>query len=236
MFRCHAGCSKNDLFAAFEKLGFGYRRLCKAREGLDLQVVAEYIYREANGQPSYKVVRYKPKEFRQYRWAENGWIAGLGGHRRILYNLPRVLAEPERILFFVEGEKDAETLGRLGFLATTMGGASMRLGDIDAAMLAKRTVCFIPDNDEPGEKYVSENGKILERVGCDVRVTNGPYGDPGSDVSDMVAGATKEEGIAIIKSAYRNSLSLNRWRAFKWVDRMEREDPEFLSQVGNYLQ
>ena len=71
-----------------------------------------------------------------------------------LYGLERLalhaLAVP---VFLVEGEKDADVLARLGFLAVSPpNGSSAWSGDY-ASPLAGRPVIVVPDNDAPGEAH-----------------------------------------------------------------------------------
>jgi putative DNA primase/helicase len=83
--------------------------------------------------PLFQTLRFFPKDFRQRRPDGKGeWIWNLQGVRRVLYRLPELLAaknaDPKRMIFVVEGEKDADALQRGGATATCnpMGAGKWR--------------------------------------------------------------------------------------------------------------
>lgn len=116
------------------------------------QIVAEYVYLDADGNPITKVTRSASKKFFQFRWEGGSWVAGTTGIPQIPYRLPELLARPDDPVFLVEGEKDADRLHALGLLGTTeRGGAPAWSGQI-APWLKDRDVFVIADNDEPGRK------------------------------------------------------------------------------------
>ena len=60
--------------------------------------VACYPYEDENGTVLSQVVRFDPKDFRQFRIDANGqriWKGGMGDTRRVIYRLPEVLAADE---------------------------------------------------------------------------------------------------------------------------------------------
>src|SRR5262249_8439441 len=81
-------------------------------------IVATYDYADETGKLLFQTVRYYHKNFAQRRPDGNGgWIWNLEGVRRVLYRLPEVTAA--QTVCIAEGEKDAENLRTLGFVATT---------------------------------------------------------------------------------------------------------------------
>ena len=85
------------------------------------KIVATYNYVDEDARLLFQVVRYEPRQFRQRRPGPNGeWIWKLGDTRRVPYRLPELLEAiaAEHIIFFTEGEKDAERLVGLGLPAT----------------------------------------------------------------------------------------------------------------------
>ena len=61
--------------------------------GAGNQVAAEYRYTDEHGQLLFVKERRVPKDFRLKRPdGRGGWARGLGDTRRVLYNLPAVLA------------------------------------------------------------------------------------------------------------------------------------------------
>ena len=156
-------------------------------------VTAEYIYRDADGNPYLRVQRTAEKKFWQHHWTGSGWRKGAPRGPRIPYRLPELLAaDPAKPVFIVEGEKDAERLASLGFVATTSSGGSN--GKWTAELnghFAGRIVRLLPDNDEPGAKYVEKIAEHLHGVAASLRVVELPgLGERttsgGKDVSDWL--------------------------------------------------
>ncbi|MBM3792235.1 MAG: hypothetical protein FJW35_18055, partial [Acidobacteria bacterium] len=83
----------------------------------------------------------------------------------------------------VEGEKDAESLRSLGFVATTSGSASSWKPDF-AKHFKGRLVAVCGDNDEAGKRYASSVVKSLLGVAGEVRVVELPLGN--KDITDWI--------------------------------------------------
>src|SRR5437588_1933154 len=85
-----------------------------------------YIYRDENGEQLFRVVRGKGKRFFQERFEDGGWKRGVQGVQRVLYNMPAVMdaATHRKVVFVVEGEKDADALISQGVIATTNPGGA----------------------------------------------------------------------------------------------------------------
>ena len=118
-----------------------------------------YIYRDEKGNPLYRQNRYYidgQKCFYGERFVEGQWIKGLEDVRRVLYKLPEIIdgiKKAEKI-YFVEGEKDVETLIKKGKLATTIaGGANQKWQDSFTYTLKSADVIIIPDNDKAGQEF-----------------------------------------------------------------------------------
>lgn len=119
---------------------------------------------------------------------------------RVLYRLPELIAaNPDAPVFFVEGEKDVETLRDLGFIATCNPGGSSSIECDLLTPLTGRRVCVIPDNDSPGFGLAQTVIGALLFVGVrEVRAVTpncngydvGDYGN-GADVSDWIAAQTE---------------------------------------------
>lgn len=163
-----------------------------------------YDYTDADGKPVYYVDRYrwpnpfieppdgKAKEFVQ-RTPEHEGLDPDTPH--LLYHLPEVAAAQE--VFIVEGEKDVETLRKLGFVATTNSGGASKSGSSKwpvelNAWFKNKDVTIIADNDEPGKAHAQNLAAMLAPVAKSVRsfaVSSLPKGD----VTDWVE---KEGGTA----------------------------------------
>jgi 5S rRNA maturation endonuclease (ribonuclease M5) len=126
-------------------------------------IVATYDYVDETGKLLFQVVRYepkdKPKEFRQRRPDGNGgWFWKLGKTRRVLYQLPELIkaVADDRPICVVEGEKDVESLRRLGIAATTNPGGSGKWRQTYNVSFHDASVILIPDNDEAGRSHVKK--------------------------------------------------------------------------------
>jgi putative DNA primase/helicase len=182
LLTCHAGCTWQAVLAALGMHSgdaFGEPR-----------IVAEYVYADAGGQPLYVVERWEPKDFRQ-RMA-NGAKRGPREDERVLYNLPGLAGNHawQQAVYYVEGEKDAETLRAAGHVATTsLGGANKPWLEQYSDALRGRSVVIIADNDVPGKRWARKVAGELLTVAKEVRVTVPPAGI--KDVTDLLdAGLT----------------------------------------------
>lgn len=153
-----------------------------------------YQYLDEQGNVLYEVLRVAlpdgGKSFRQRQpdsTGPRGWCWNMEGVRRILYRLPEVLqAKAEgRVIWLVEGEKDAETLRSLGEVATTAPMGAGKWQDEYTAMLAGAQVRIIADKDTPGRNHARRVKEQLELAGCAVTLHEAA-GD-NKDVSDHVA-------------------------------------------------
>ena len=70
----------------------------------------------------------------------------------------------------VEGEKDADTLTALGYVATTMPGGAGHWLDIHTEALAGAIVDIVADNDVPGKEHAAKLLKVLTDAGCDAQI------------------------------------------------------------------
>ena len=87
----------------------------------------DYIYTDRDNNPLYKQRRIEKEDgkvFYGYRFENGKWVKGLKGVERVLYCLPEAIRAVEKALpiYFVEGEKDVETLKEKGLVATTIAG------------------------------------------------------------------------------------------------------------------
>ena len=112
---------------------------------------ARYIYHKSNGSEAFYVVRTDPKDFRPLK--PNGEM-GLDGVERVPYKLPEVLQgiKDSKLIFLLEGEKDADRATEMGFVATTFLGGAGKWKAEYLEHFKGADVVLIPDNDHPGIK------------------------------------------------------------------------------------
>jgi hypothetical protein len=184
---CYSGCSQQTVVDALRARGVWPER--EAQYVTDKEMVAEYDYRDAEGQLIYQAVRYFPKEFRQRRPAgqPGRWTWNLDGVSRVLYRLPELLsADPNRVRWILEGEKDVDRAWVLGLVATcNVGGAGKWRSDYDDVFRGKRVVIVV-DNDDAGRNHARDVARSLTGVASELWLLELPGLDDHGDLSDWL--------------------------------------------------
>lgn len=85
-----------------------------------------------------------------------------------LYNLHLIAKNPDKPVFIVEGEKCADSLVKLGLIATTSGGATSSK-DANWQILTGRKTVIWPDNDKAGLQYASDTRAELISVNATIK-------------------------------------------------------------------
>lgn len=182
----------------------------------------EYSYTDENGIELFQVVRFHylngpGKSFRQrmYRPGDpgakrDGWVYKVPESLRdcTLYRMPKVLAavrsgEP---VYVVEGEKDVETLERLGYTATCNPGGAGKWRDGYSRILEGADLIILPDNDPrndkggyPGQDHALQVAMMTRGWVKRSRIVNlkeaCPDLPPKGDISDLVAIMGDVDGI-----------------------------------------
>jgi 5S rRNA maturation endonuclease (ribonuclease M5) len=193
LVHCHAGCSTEDVLKA---AGIEVRELF-ADSTTKSRTAGEYDYVDEKGHLLFQVVRYEPKGFRQRRSNGNGgWTWNLDGVRRVLYQLPEVLAANDVLI--CEGEKDCLTAKKMGFVATTNAGGAGKWREEYSESLRGKNVTIIPDTDEPGRKHAEQVAQSLHGKAGSVKV----FELPQKDLSEWAGkGGTRDSLLALIRNA-----------------------------------
>jgi predicted P-loop ATPase len=161
---------------------------------LDTQAEATYDYVTPDGTLLFQVVRKPGKKFTQRKPdGAGGWVYSVKGIVRPIYRLPEILTSTGPI-YWVEGERDADTLWRRGKPATTSSGGAENFRATKASAikhLVGREVTILADADDPGRRYASAVASAL----VDVAVVSGPLEcTKGKDISDhLLNGGTLDE-------------------------------------------
>lgn len=189
-FKCHAGCTFADIIGA---LRVEAKECCMnpVNGGRAMsREVAAYDYRDEQGKLLFQAVRFEPKHFAQRQPSGSGWAWGMNGCRRVLYRLPELLANGNRAVLVVEGEKDVDRLMREGFVATCNPmGAGKWLSEYSQS-LKGRNVVILPDNDKPGEEHAAAVKRSLDGVAKKAIIVS----IPGTkDISDWFDAGGKAE-------------------------------------------
>lgn len=163
-------------------------------------IAATYDYTDRDGKLLYQVVRYSPKGFRQRVPTEHGWSWCLNGVSRVLYRLHKLAsANPSETVYYVEGEKDVQTLEQAGLLATThSGGANSFRPDLLGQIEGTRRIVVVPDNDEPGKNLMRDVYREARKRGHDVHFLLLP--ETGKDSTEFFEhGGTLEQFLGLVK-------------------------------------
>jgi AAA domain len=183
----------------------GYGNASNGRANSQHKIIASYDYTDEFGALLFQVVRLAPKTFRQRRPdGKGGWLWNLEGVTRVLYRLPD-LAEAiasERRVFVVEGEKDVETLARLGIVATCNPGGAGKWRDAYADQLVGADVVVLPDHDKAGRDHAHAVARSLAGKAARIRLLALPGLTDKGDASDwFAAGGTAEGFNALVDQA-----------------------------------
>jgi hypothetical protein len=147
--------------------------------GRSWTTISEHVYRDERGDPYLRVCRQfdgRRKQYPQSHWNGGAWVYGKPEGPKIPYRLPEIIAAPpSATVLVVEGEKCADALAKLGFVATCNSeGADSGKGTKWTADLnrwfAGRNVILLPDNDTPGRRHVEHVAKQLHGIAASVRV------------------------------------------------------------------
>jgi 5S rRNA maturation endonuclease (ribonuclease M5) len=218
---CHAGCTFEAICRA---AGIGSQ--VDGRQGAR-RIVAAYDYCDERGELLYQAIRYEPKGFSQRRPDGDGWVYKLNGARRVPYRLPELLAaDPAQPVFIVEGEKDADRLAALGFVATTNAGGAGKWRNEYNEHLRGRHVVIIPDNDEPGREHAAKVTRSLRGIAASVRVLKLPDLKLKGDVSDWLDAEGVVDELLVLAESAQECLSQEPEASPLQVVRMADVEPE----------
>jgi putative DNA primase/helicase len=194
---------------AMRELGGGENKSRPRKE-----FVCAYDYTDESGKLLSQTVRYKlpspeNKTFSQRQPNDKGgWIWNLKGVRCVLYRLREVVAAQTVIV--VEGEKNADDLAALGFVATTnVFGAGKWRDEYSETLRGKDVVVFgdIGDPDQAGERHTQKVLHSLAGKAGSLKHAIQPNGF--HDVSDWIAALPKGEAKEAIQKLINETPLIN---------------------------
>jgi len=168
-----------------------------------------YSYRDESGRVVHETVRYRlsngDKKFSQRRPtgpSQHEW--NLKGIQTVLYRLPELLkADPDQIVFVVEGEKDVDRLIGLKLVATCNPMGAEKWKPHFGGWLKDRWVVALVDNDDPGRRHGGQVVGSLQGVAKEVRILELPGLPEKGDVSDWLdEGGTADQLYELARSAF----------------------------------
>lgn len=153
------------------------------------KIISFYSYQDAEKREVFIIGRTADKEFPIYHVGPNRHWVNKAPAFNYPYKLPEVLAtsmhEP---VIIVEGEKDVDTLTRLGFNATTnrSGANASNAFKLWTAYFKGRFIVIIPDNDKPGIRHAETVRAILAPVASMCLIVHLPGSGAKGDVTDWL--------------------------------------------------
>jgi hypothetical protein len=163
LVNCHNGCNAKEVVYAF---GLTWKDCFPPKGPTESgsKITVTYDYKDEDGILRFQVCRIEPgkegraKDFRQrqpdgaggYTWKTKGLV-------KFPYRLMEIVAEKEKPVWIVEGEKQVDYLRTIGFTATCNPGGAGKWLKSYAKYFEGRDVIVVPDADLPNEK----TGKIV---------------------------------------------------------------------------
>lgn len=199
-FRCHAGCSQDQLIAALVSRGLWETPRPKDDKNRAAPVHPKFgkpdfifNYYDAPGHLIGIVARWNTEHGKEIRPAvPNGscWKWKAFPEPRPLYALPNLDAHRDKPVLVVEGEKTVDAARELiqSHVATCWPGGASAVSKANWSPLKGRDVVLWPDADEAGRKAMQDVAAQLAKVGArSVRVVRLPAGLPdGWDIADQI--------------------------------------------------
>lgn len=215
---CFAGCTAEQIVAAL-----GLRMVDLFSENLPRHTEARsriantYDYEDPNGKLAYQVLRFEPKDFRQRRPdGAGGWIWDLKGVTRLPYRLPHLQKTPLDVpVWIAEGERDADTLARIGFVASTNSGGAGRFRSDLVRWFKGRDVVIVADQDAAGWKHAFQLAWLLEPAAASVRLVDIlPTGKDVTQLAQQIQDHGGNDGDTrrlLLALADRSAMVLDDW-------------------------
>ncbi len=217
LLHCHSGaaCSFTDICNALNLKPNDLWPESNKKPKTQLRKEATYVYEDADGTPVMQVIRFKDedgnKTFRQQRHENGEWVWGTQNIKKPLYKLPEVLKQisEDGVVYVVEGEKDVQTLERLGKVATCNPGGAGGEGQDKwlsnhTESLANSKVIIIADNDTAGFAHASHVAAELRKVDSKVKVFKPTK---GKDISDHVGAGGSLNDLEVVASEIRDEFT-----------------------------
>jgi DNA polymerase bacteriophage-type len=170
---------------------------------------AQYIYKNALGRLHMRVDRTAGKRFPTYHWSDGEWAAGWP-EKVVPYRLPELLAAAaDELVVITEGEKDADTAARYGFISTcNPGGAGKWQPELTQYFQGKKRVCIMEDNDAAAAKHTALILNALHGVVPTIGVVRFPELKIGGDLTDFFeAGGSKPYLLTRIEEALKEGIA-----------------------------
>jgi putative DNA primase/helicase len=162
-----------------------------------------WTYQNADGLILFIIARYDTphgKEIIPWSFDGHTFVPKAHPENRPLYNLPEILANPEKPILIVEGEKSAEAARTLDmYVVTTWSGGSRAFNKTDWTPLNGRRILIWPDADQPGRDAAIGLLNLLKPHAKTIKAIDVQDKPEGWDAADCFPFWTKAEWTAWAK-------------------------------------
>ncbi|MEE4152566.1 MAG: AAA family ATPase [Erythrobacter sp.] len=179
-----------------EKAAPRNRAILKPRPSKSIQtapgVDTEFVYRDENGLEVFRKIRTdRPDGSKTFAWKHDGGRRkGKGDHPSIPYRLDELVRDTDSLVVMAEGEKCADHLASLGFLATSSKDLPQEL-----PWFAGRKVAILPDNDAEGARIAAKAKEAIEKAGGEALFVELPGLPAKGDICDWRGSAADLEAL-----------------------------------------
>ena len=163
-----------------------------------------YDYTDQDGAIRYQVIRIDNKTGKTYRQrrideASGQPMWGMAGVTALPYRLHELAASTQPV-FICEGEKAADAVAKLGFVATTNHGGATKWWQPLTEHFRGRQVIILPDNDEPGERHARTVADALTGTAMSIKILRLPGLPKKGDVVDwLTLGGNRDQLTELVK-------------------------------------
>ena len=220
MLKCFHGCEYKDILKA---AGIEPKELYLTRtQRLSKDRCADkrqHIYNDQNGQPAFRKTMWKFHSYYEYNGNQTypggkqvfwehyetgfGWTKGKASP--LLYHLDKLHGN---VVYIPEGEKDVDTLEKLGYIATTNGGGckeDWKKAKYLEQLRSIKTALILADNDPPGKEHAQKVAQYLTGGGIECKVIEAaaiyPEVQNKGDISDIVGAVGAEKAKELLDAA-----------------------------------
>lgn len=188
-----AGCDIKDIL---HSVGLNFDDLQPDKEKQPLQfwekdLIDKYDYKSEDGTYLYSKLRYERsgeqgKDIRYARIKDGKYTNGKGNNCHVLYRLPELVSavRSNKTIFYAEGEKDVNTLVKMGLVATTAGGTDDWRQEY-AHYFVGTDLVILGDNDKAGRDLVNRIKNDLREVAFTVKALF-PSEQEKGDITDYI--------------------------------------------------
>lgn len=210
LLSCHAGCDTHDILT---EIGRDWSAINPSKpeeekkplQKWQLNLEAEYRYTDINGKYLYSKLRYEGKRIQFAQIVDGKKISNnKGDSESELYNVRAIpdAIKNKRTVYYVEGEKDVETMKELGLVAVTAGGANDWKSSFAEKFIGVHDLVIISDNDTAGKELTDRLSRDLRNIVFKQRIVM-PSSLQHGDVTDYIKDedGTRESLLNIVAKA-----------------------------------